>query len=223
MGLKLIITGATGMVGEGVLQVCLSHPHVEKVALLTRRSTGVENTKLTELVLPDLHDLTEVEEHLMGFDACFFCLGISSVGAEAQHYYDTSYTLPMDVARTLHRLNKEMTFCYVSGAGTDASEKGSIAWARIKGRTENELAVLFPKKAFGLRPGFIKPLPRMKHTHSFYNYIGWLFPLGRALSPNYFCTMEELALSMISLAKNGYHRSIINGRDIIELAKHQPR
>lgn len=223
MGLKIIITGATGMVGEGVLQVCLSHPHVEKVTVLTRKSINIENSKLTEICLPDLNDLTEAEEFLTGFDTCFYCLGISSVGVNSELYYSTTYTLTMNIANTLSRLNKDMRFCYVSGAGTDHSEKGSVSWARVKGKTENDLALLDFKKTFGMRPGFIKPLPRMKHAHSFYNYLGWLFPIGRALSPNYFCTMEELALSMISLAKNGYHKSVINGRDIIEIAKHQSR
>lgn len=223
MGLKLIITGATGMVGEGVLRVCLQHPHIEKICILSRRPTNIESSKLTEIVLPDLHDLSSVEEQLTGYDACFFCLGISSVGVNADDYFKTTYTLTMDVASTLSRLNKDMSFCYVSGVGTDSSEKGSLAWARVKGRTENDLMKLPFKKVFGMRPGFIKPYAGQKNALSFYKYIFWLFPIGRRIYPNGFCSMEELALSMISLAKGGYHKSIINGRDIIELAKHQSR
>jgi hypothetical protein len=223
MGLKIIITGATGMVGEGVLQICLQHPHVEKIAVLGRKSTGIEDSKLTEFVLPELNDLSLIEDQLSGYDTCFFCLGISSVGVSAEDYYKTTYTLTMDIAKTLSRQNKDLTFCYVSGAGTDSSEKGPISWARVKGKTENDLLKLPFKKMFGMRPGFIKPTPRLKHTHSFYKYIGWLFPIGRKINPNNFCSMEELALCMISLAKNGYYKPVVNGRDIIEIAKHQSR
>jgi len=219
--IRAIITGATGMVGEGVLYMCLQHPDVEAVLVINRKPSGVSHPKLKEVIHPDFFNLSAIEGQLSGYNACFFCLGVSSVGMGAEQYFQTTYTLTMAVAGTLSRLNPDMSFCYISGAGTDSSEKGRIRWARVKGRTENDLMRLLFRQVFVFRPGFIEPMPGLVRTHSFYKYINWLFPLGRALYPSGFCTLQELALAMIRVVKQGYERKVIEGKDIIRLAKEE--
>ncbi len=215
--IKAIITGATGMVGEGVLHVCLNHPDVEHILIINRKSSGVP--KLEEIIHTDFYNLSSIEDQLTGYNACFFCLGISSVGMKEADYFKVTYTLTMHVAETLSRHNPDMTFCYISGAGTDSTEKGRIMWARVKGKTENDLMKLPFREVFAFRPGFIKPIKGLKHVHSFYKYINWLFPIGRKLYPGGFCSMQELALSMIYVAENGYPKKVLEGNDIISLAK----
>lgn len=217
--LRVIVTGVTGMVGEGVLHECLQSPKVEAVLALTRKPIGMTHPKLKEIIHNDFYDLSSVEEHLKGYNACFFCLGVSSVGMKADDYYKATYTLTMHVAETLSKQNSNMTFCYISGAGTDSTEKGRSRWARVKGKTENDLRKLPFKRAYSFRPGFIKPTPGLKHAHPFYKYINWLFPLGRALSPNSFCTLHELGLAMINVVDSSYDKDIVEGKAIIELAK----
>jgi hypothetical protein len=134
-------------------------------------------------------------------------------------FFRTTYTLTMHFAETVSKMNKAMVFCYISGAGTDGSEKGKSMWARVKGKTENDLRKLPFRRAYAFRPGFIKPIKGLEHTHGFYKYINWLFPVGRAIYPNGFCTLQELALAMIYTAKNDYKNHIIEGKDIIALAK----
>jgi len=215
--MKIIITGATGMVGEGVLHVCLQHSDVSNVLVIGRRSCNVLHSKLREVLAPDLLDLSAIAGQLSGYDACFHCLGISSLGIAADDYYRTTYTLTLYLAKILSELNGDMTFCYVSGAGTDSTEKGRVSWAKVKGKTENDLKKLPFKQVFALRPGFIKPIKGLSNTHSFYKYINWLFPIGRVVYPSGFCTMEELAVSMINVTKNGYAKFVLEGKDIIKL------
>ena len=217
--MKVIITGATGMVGEGVLHICLQEPGIEEVLVIGRRSCGVQHPRLKEIVLPDLFDLSPVEQQLSGYDACYFCLGISSLGISAEDYYRTTYTLTMHFGETLSRLNPQMTFCYISGAGTDSSEKGRSRWARVKGKTENDLMKLPFRQVFGVRPGFIRAIEGLKRTNPLYKYVGWLFPFGRNLYAPGFCTLEELSKAMICLTRQGYHQRVIEGNDIIKLAK----
>lgn len=217
--LKVIITGATGMVGEGVLHVCLQHPEIEQVLVIGRRPCEVNHPNLKEIIHPDLNDLTAVVDQLAGYDACYFCLGTSSVGIIPGDYYRTTYTLTMHVGETLCKLNPEMTFCYISGAGTDSSEKGRLRWARVKGKTENDLMKLPFRHVFALRPGFIKPISGQIRVQSLYKYVGWLFPFGRTIYPSGFCQLNELALTMINLTKQGYNKHVIEGNDIINLAK----
>lgn len=207
------------MVGEGVLHECLQDSRVEAILVINRRPSGVVHPKLTEVIHGDFYDFSAIEKYLAGYNACFFCLGITSVGMKADDYYKVTYTLTMQVATTLATLNPAMTFCYISGAGTDSSEKGRSRWARVKGKTENDLLKLPFREVYAVRPGFIKPIKGLSKTHSFYKYITWLFPLGRALYPGGFCTMQELALSMIRLAEQGYDKKIVEGKDIIALAK----
>lgn len=213
--IRAIITGATGMVGEGILHVSLQHPDVEQVLVINRKPCGVTHPKLTEIIHDDFYNLSSIEDKLSGYNACFFCLGISSIGVGKEEYYKITYTLTMHVAQTLSRLNN-MTFCYISGAGTNAN--GRQSWAKTKAKVEDDLQKLSFDNAYGLRPGFIKPIKDLQHTHKFYNYIGWLFPIGRALYPSMFCTMEELALCMIHLAQKGFAKNILEGKDIIKVA-----
>jgi hypothetical protein len=218
-GIKAIVTGATGMVGEGVMLECLRHPEVEAVLIINRKPSGFSHPKLTEIIHPDFFDLSPIENQLVGYNACFFCLGVSSVGMNEQDYTKVTYTLTMNVATTVSRLNPGMTFCYVSGGGTDSTEKGRSMWARVKGKTENDLMKLPFKQVFNFRPGFLKATEGMKNTLKMYRYVSWLYPIGRALYPNGFCTLKELGLAMINTVRKGYEKNILEGKDIIELAK----
>jgi len=217
--LRVIVTGATGMVGEGVLYECLQNPKVEAVLALTRKPVGMTHQKLKEIIHNDFYDLSAIEEQLKGYNACFFCLGVSSIGMKEPEYYKVTYVLTMHVAEKLSKHNGDMTFCYISGAGTDATEKGRSMWARVKGKTENELRKLPFKRAYAFRPGFIKPIKGLKHINPLYKYVGWLFPIGRALAPNGFCTLHELGLAMINIVNSGYEKDVVDGKAIIALAQ----
>src|ERR1700685_1287228 len=191
MKITAIITGATGMVGEGVLIECLKHPDVEKVLVINRKPGGVSHPKLLEIVHTDFFDLAPIEEQLRGYSACFFCLGVSSVGMGKEAYKHVTYDLTLNMARLLAKLNPEMTFCYVTGAGTDSSEQGRVAWARVKGATENALMRVF-KQAYMFRPGFMKATPGQKNLKSSYKLLAWVYPIGRLLYPAGFCTLQEV-------------------------------
>ncbi len=216
--LRVIITGATGMVGEGVLHECLNAPEVEKVLLLNRRASGIQHLKVTEVVHPDLFDLTAVEAELTGYNACFFCLGTTSVGKSEEEYYRTTYDLTMQVATTLSRLNGSMTFCYISGVGTNSSQKGGSNWSRVKGKVENDLKLLPFEKVYNFRPGFLQPTPGLKNTLGFYRYINWLFPVLRPLMPGMLGTLKELGLGMIHATAYGYPKDVLEVKDIREAA-----
>jgi hypothetical protein len=216
--IRVIITGVTGMVGEGVLHNCLQHSDVTQVLVITRKPSGVLHPKLKEIIHNDFYDLSPIRHDLAGYNACFFCLGVSSVGMKEADYFKLTYTLTMHVASTLSALNPDMTFCYISGAGTDSSEKGRSMWARVKGKTENDLMKLPFSKVHAFRPGFIKPMKGLTRTHAFYKYINWMFPIGRALYPAGFCILEELAQAMINITKLDYTKRVIEGKDIIKLA-----
>jgi hypothetical protein len=216
--IRAIITGTTGMVGEGVMHQCLQHPDVEAVLIINRKPSGYSHPKLKEIVHANFFDLSAIEGQLGGYNACYFCLGISSVGISKDDYYNTTYKLTINVAQTLVKYNPGMTFCYVSGAGTDSKEKGT-GWAAVKGKTENDLMKLPFKQVFAFRPGFIKPIKGLSKTHNFYKYINWLYPIGRALYPAGFTTLQELAQAMINITKQGYPAKVIEGKDIITLAE----
>lgn len=206
------------MVGEGVLQVCLNNPTVEEILIINRKSAGVIHPKLKEIIHPDFLNLSSIEDQLSGFDACFFCAGISSLGVGADDYYKITYSLTMHVAETLVKHNQQMVFIYVSGQGTDSSEKGSSRWARVKGKTENDLMKLPFKQVYAYRPGFMEPLPGAKNSLSFYKYVNWLLPLGKKLFPDGFNTLEEVGLSMINVVEHGSQQKIIAGKEISRLA-----
>ncbi|MDP9036728.1 MAG: epimerase [Myxococcota bacterium] len=217
MKVSAILTGATGMVGEGVLLECLNHPDVERVLVINRRSGGVAHPKLSEIIHPDFFDMTPIESQLVGYNACFFCLGVSSVGISKEDYAHVTGELTLAVARVLAKLNPEMTFCYVTGAGTDSSERGPVRWARVKGATENALMRLF-EKAYMFRPGFLKPIPGQKRAKSYYRFITWVYPLGRALYPAGFCTLKQMGQAMINVVLKGYPKRILEVQDIVRLA-----
>ena len=217
--MKAIVTGATGMVGEGVLHECLQHKDVEEVLVVGRRTCGVTHPKLKEILVPDFFDLANIQNQLVGYDACFFCLGVSSIGMKEPEYYKLTYTLTMNFATVLADKNPGMTFCYISGAGTDSSEKGRMMWARVKGKTENDLAKLPFKKIYNFRPGIIKPTKGLKNTLSFYKYLGWLIPIIKTVSPNSVSSLKELGLAMINAALRGYDKQILEVKDIVALSK----
>ena len=206
------------MVGEGVLHECLRDPDVEQVLVINRQPGGVTHPKLTELIHADFFNLAPVEAQLTGYNAFFFCLGVSSVGMKENEYYRLTYSLTLHVARTLHRLNPTLTFCYVSGAGTDGTERGSNMWARVKGKTENELLQLGFRSAYMFRPGYLHPTKGLKNTKSYYAVLSWLYPLGRLLFGRYVCTLAELGRAMIHSVRQGYGKSVLEVGDIVRLA-----
>lgn len=218
MTIKAIVTGATGMVGEGVLFECLGHPDVEQVLVINRKPGGVSHPKLREIVHADFFNLAPIEQQLTGYNACFFCLGVSSVGMDEEEYRRITYDLTLNVGELLARSNPEMTFCYVTGAGTDSSEQGRIAWARVKGATENALMRLF-KRSYMFRPGFMKASPGQKNIKSYYKFFAWVYPVGRALYPAGFCTLQEVGQAMINATAKGYSKQILDVKDIVALAK----
>jgi uncharacterized protein YbjT (DUF2867 family) len=217
--LNVIITGSTGMVGEGVLHECLQHPDVESILVINRKPCGVKDPKLTEIIHPDLFDISALKEHLTGYNACFFCLGVTSLGIKEPEYTRITYTLTMGFAKMLAGLNPGMTFCYVSGAGTDSSEKGRLMWARVKGKTENDLLKLPFRQAYNFRPAFIIPTKGLKNTHSYYKKFAWLIPAVRTILPNYITTLKDLGIAMINSALLGYSGKVLEVKDIKQLAK----
>jgi len=206
------------MVGEGVLHECLLHPEVEEVLIVNRKPCGFTHPRLKEIVHADFFNLASIEEQLKGYTACFFCLGVSSVGMNEADYTRLTYDLTIHFARTLSRLNPEMIFCYISGAGTDSSETGRIMWARVKGKTENHIMSLPFKKSYMFRPGYLQPTPGLKNTNKMYRYVSWLYPVMLVLMPKYVCTLRELGLAMINSVLRRPSRSIQEVKRIVLLA-----
>ena len=218
MMIRAIVTGATGMVGEGVLHECLQHTDVEHVLVVGRKTCGVVHPKLTELLVPDFYDLSAFVNQLTGYNACFFCLGVSSVGMNERDYYRATYTLTLHMATLLSQRNGGMTFCYVSGVGTDSTEMGSSMWARVKGKTENDLMALPFKQVYNFRPGYIHPTEGLKNTKSYYSYLSWLYPVLRRLFPNSVITLRQLGLAMIHSVDKGTQKRVLEVKDILALA-----
>jgi uncharacterized protein YbjT (DUF2867 family) len=219
MKLKAIITGATGMVGEGVLHECLQHAGVEEVLIINRKPSGITHAKLKEIVHADFFNLAAIEDRLKGYNACFFCLGVSSIGMNEKEYTHITYDLTLNFAQTLSRQNSDMVFCFISGAATDSSERGRSMWARVKGRTENALLKMPFKQAYMFRPGYMHPTKGLKNTLVMYNVFGFLYPLFRLAFPKFVCTLRELALAMINSALKGYDKPVLEVKDIVKLAK----
>ncbi|MEH7888856.1 NAD-dependent epimerase/dehydratase family protein [Elizabethkingia meningoseptica] len=219
MKLKVIITGATGMVGEGILQECINSPKVEKILLINRKPSGYTHPKIEELLHSNFSDISSVSEKIKGYNACFFCLGVSSVGMKEEQYTKVTYDLTLGFAKTLAEQNPDMTFCYVSGAGTDSTEKGSQMWARVKGKTENDLIKLPFKAVYNFRPAFMKPTKGAKNVKGFYKFIDAVYPVFRAINSNYFLTLEEVGKAMINSSSQGYFKNTIEVKDIKKLSK----
>jgi len=206
------------MVGQGVLRECLLDRDVQDVLSIGRTATGYHHQKLRELVHNDLLDFTSIQSELSGFDACFFCLGVSSAGMTEASYARVTYDITLAVAETLVRLNPGLTFIYVSGAGTDTSERGRNMWARVKGRTENALLRLPFGAAYMLRPGVIQPLHGIKSKTKlyriFYAITGLILPILRAAFPMYVTTTEQVGCAMLELARHGGLKPVLESRDI---------
>lgn len=216
---RAIVTGATGMVGEGVLHECLRHPDVEQVLVLGRRPCGVTDPKLQEILVPDFFDLSAIRDRLAGYNAAFFCLGVSSVGMKEEQYYRLTYELTMHAARTFAELNPDMVFCYVTGTGTDSTERGRSMWARVKGKTENDLMRLPFRRAHMFRAGYMQPTKGLKNAHGYYAALGWLYPVWKLLLRNYVCTLHEVGIAMIHTVTKGCDKSVLEVTDIVELAR----
>ncbi|HEX9130229.1 MAG TPA: NAD-dependent epimerase/dehydratase family protein [Gemmatimonadaceae bacterium] len=223
--MNVIIFGATGMIGQAVLRECLLDPGVARVVTVGRRPTGQSNSKLTELVRPDLTTLAPLENQLTGFDACFFSLGVSALGMTEEQYTRVNYDVTIGVARTLLRTSPNVTFIYVSGSGTDSSERGRVMWARVKGRTENTLLSLPFRAAYMFRPGMVIPLHGIRSSTRWYNVAYAItrpvYPLLRRLAPTMVTTTEELSRTMLAVARTGYPTHILEMADIIRIgARH---
>ena len=211
--MKVIITGTTGMIGEGILMECLNSDAITEILSVSRKSCRKQHPKLKEYIVSDFLSLKENDSMLKGYDACFFCAGVSSVGMDKEVYEKITYDTTLHFAKMLDP-NPAMTFIYVSGGGTDSSEKGSLHWARIKGKTENDLIKLPFKQTFGFRIGMVKAAAGQQHVLKLYHYLSWLFPVFKLLLPNIYNTMHQVAQAMIYLSQHGYEQNIIQVKDI---------
>ena len=219
MKIKAVLFGATGMVGEGVLHEALNDDLVESILVIGRRSCNMRHPKLREVLHQDFFDYSAIETDLIGYDACLFCLGVTSIGKKEEEYRRLTYDLTMTAAKVLSRLNPRMVFCYVSGAGTDSSESGRTMWARVKGKTENDLQKFPFKTVYAFRPGYIRPTPGLKNAFAFAKILSPLYPMVKPVFRKYVCTLEELGLSMIHASAFGYHTRVLECEDISRLAQ----
>lgn len=219
--MNVILFGATGMVGQGALRECLLDPEVHQILSIVRTPTNQQNPKLRELLHPDFFSYSDIEPQLTGFDTCIFTLGVSSAGMDEAKYTHLTHDLTLAAATTLARLNPQMTFLYVSGAGTDSTERGRTMWARVKGRTENDLLKLPFHAAYMFRPGVIQPLHGIRSKtrvyQTFYNILNPIFPLLKSAFPQAITNTEQLGRAMLKVAKNGYPKPILESKDINSL------
>ena len=219
--MNVVLFGATGMVGQGVLRECLLAPDVESVAAIGRTATGIAHPKLRDIVHRDLMDYRAIETQLSGFDACFFCLGVTSAGMTEEDYSRITYGITMAAAETLARLNPQMTFVYVSGSGTDGTERGRTMWARVKGKTENTLLRMPFRAAYMFRPGFIVPMDgiasKTRSYRIFYNVLAPVLPLLRKLFPKSILTTRELGQAMLTVVRSGAPKRVLEASDMRSL------
>lgn len=213
--MKVILTGATGMVGEGVLIECLGNIHVSQILVVGRRSIQKTHPKLTELIVPDFLKIKDFSEELGGYDACFFCAGISSVGMKEEDYVRITYDTTMAFAKTLLDKNQNMVFNFVSGQATDSSERGRVMWARVKGKTENHLMRLGFKGAYNFRPGVMLPVEGQKNTKSAYVIIAKLM---KFVTPKLVLSIGDIGKAMINAVLKGYSKQVLEVKDIRTLA-----
>lgn len=222
MGYKVVITGTTGMVGKGVLLECLDHLSIEQILVVNRNPLGIAHPKLKEVLLKDFFDLNSISNDLKGFDACFFCLGITSLGQSEASYSKITHDLTLIFAQAFIAHNPNSIFCYVSGTGTDSSEKGRSMWARVKGKTENDLLTMPFKKAYMFRPGYIQPLRGIKSKTQWYQALYTVFwPIYMILKhfPSTATNTTNVGLAMINVIKGEFPTSILENKEINELAK----
>jgi len=216
--MRVVLFGATGMVGQGVLRECLLDPEIESVLAVGRSPTGQRHAKLHEIVHNDFLDFSRIESQLAGYDACFFCLGVSSIGMSEERYRRLTYDITLAAARTLAKLNPQMVFIYVTGRGTDSSERGKLMWARVKGKTENDLLKLPLKAAYMFRPAGIQPLHGIRSKTGWVQaiYVGTapLLSLLNRLTPTYMTTTEQVGRAMIKVARDGYPKPVLESDDI---------
>ncbi len=216
--MKVIIFGATGMVGQGVLRECLLDPQVTEVVSVGRSASDARNPKLREIVHKDFLDYSSIEKDLTGYDACFFCLGVSSIGMDEKRYTAITYDVTLAAAHALSNLNPQMTFVYVTGRSTDSTEKGPQMWARVKGKTENDLLKLPFKAAYMFRPGLIQPMHGVRSktvwVDTIYTAISPLMSLAFKFYPNSVTTTEQVGRAMIGVAARGYPKSVLEVEDI---------
>ncbi len=221
--MKVLLFGATGMVGQGVLRECLLDPEVESVLVIGRGSTGQQHPKLREILHRDFTDFSAIEGEMAGYGACFFCLGVSASGMTEADYHHITYDYTMAAAEVLARVSPQTTFIYVSGTGTDSTERGRWMWARVKGKTENALLRLPFKAAFMFRPGYIQPLhgitSKTRLYRVIYALVGALFPLWRRLFPGYVITTEDVGRSMLQVAKHGADKKVLENKDLGVLSR----
>ncbi len=222
--MKVVITGASGMIGKGVLLECLDHSSIEKVLTIGRAQIDLQHSKLTQITHRDFADYTSIKEQLSGYDACYLCMGISAAGMREEKYHTITYSYTLALAKALVEQNPEMTCTYVSGQGTDSSEKGRAMWARVKGKTENDLLKLGFKQAYMYRPGAIIPLrgikSRTKAYQFMYDYFMWLVKLIKWLAPNTVVNTTQIGKSMINVSQQGYAKPILHPKDIIKSSMH---
>jgi len=219
--LNVIITGATGMVGEGVLHECVLSAEVENVLIVSRKHYEISNPKVKEVLVKDFFDLKELQNHLnasaIKYNTCFFCLGVTSIGKKEDEYTRFTYDLTLNFGRLLHQLFPEMFFGYISGASTDSSEKGRMMWARVKGKTENDLMKLFPN-AYMFRPGYMQPTKGLKNTIKGYRYVSWMYPFFKIAFRNSVSSLAEMGQAMINCALHGYEKKILEVKDILKIS-----
>ncbi|MCZ6916048.1 MAG: NAD-dependent epimerase/dehydratase family protein [Gemmatimonadetes bacterium] len=220
--MKVLVFGATGMIGSGVLKECLQDDRVTAVLAVGRSSCGVTHDKLREIIHRDLFEYVTIKEELRGYDACFFCLGVSALGKSEEEYRRLTYDLTLAAAQALLELNPEMTFCYVSGEGADSTEQGRVMWARVKGKIENELTRMPFKAALMFRPAYIQPVKgvrsRTPHYRAPYAVFAPLYPILRRFFPKYVTTTESIGRAMIRAAEDGQSNRVLASSDINALA-----
>jgi len=220
--MNILLFGATGMIGHGVLLECLRDDGVARVLVIGRQPTGLSHSKLREVVQPDVTRLASVEDLLAGIDACFFCLGVSSLGMSEEDYTRLTYDLTLEVAGTLVQRNPNMTFVYVSGTGTDSTAAGRLMWARVKGRTENALLALPFRAAYMFRPGVVQPIGGVRSKTAWvqaaYTLMAPLTPLLKRVAPGSIATSQEMGRAMLAVAKHGFEKRVLENRDITRAA-----
>jgi uncharacterized protein YbjT (DUF2867 family) len=217
--MKIIVTGATGMVGEGVILACLENPKVEKILMVNRKHFSFHHPKLEEYILPDFINSSYSIDIFKEYDACFFCAGISSVGMTEAAFTHATYDTTISFAQKMKAANPQMVFNYVSGAMTDSTENGKVMWARVKGKTENDLIKMGFKNAFMFRPGFIKPFKGQKNIRPLFKVITFLIPLLMFLFPSGGGTVEDIAKAMVNVSENGFDTNILEVPDIKRAAQ----